>query len=357
MSILRRLKLGALGAAECLGLFGALGDSSWRQSRLLVLCYHGVSLYDEHEFSDVHVSEEHLRRRFEILREERYAVLPLGEAFQRLSSNDLPPRSVVLTFDDGLHDFYAKARPLLYGFDYPATVYVATYYTTFPRPVFDMACGYLMWKGRGKEVSLARFLPDTRTMRLPWDDQERRSLHLRIRAHVNTARFSASEKDAMLSELSAAVGIDWQAFVASRMLQLMSPAEIANLNHGLIDVQLHTHRHRTPRDYGLFMRELDDNIAALESMGLPRDGRRHFCYPSGDADTLFYPSLEARGIATATTCEPQMVSKSTHRLNVPRVVDTMGMTETEFRGWLSGVSHFVSGPWKMMGTGSYAAER
>jgi peptidoglycan/xylan/chitin deacetylase (PgdA/CDA1 family) len=340
------MKLLALGAAERLGLFGTIGDSRWRRSRLLVLCYHGVSLHDEHEFSDVHVSEKHLRRRFQILREERCTVLPLGEAFQRLSSDHLPPRSVALTFDDGLYDFYPKARPLLHEFEYPATVYVATYYSQFARPVFDMACGYLLWKGRGKEVSLARLLPDGRTTRIPWDEQERRSLHLRIRSHANAARYSASEKDAMLSELSAEVGIDWHAFVASRMLQLMSAAEIGNLDHGLIDVQLHTHRHRTPRDPALFMRELDDNIAALESMGLPREGRRHFCYPSGDADPLFYPSLEARGIATATTGEPQMVSQSTHPFNIPRVVDTMAMTETEFRGWLSGLSQFVTARWK-----------
>jgi hypothetical protein len=113
-----------------------------------------------------------------------------------------------------------------------------------------------------------------------------------------------------------------------------------------VDVQLHTHRHRTPRDYVLFMRELDDNIAALESMGFARDGLRHFCYPSGDADPFFYSNLKARGIVTATTCEPQIASASTHRLNVPRVMDTMAMTETEFRGWLSGVASWVSRPWK-----------
>jgi hypothetical protein len=154
------------------------------------------------------------------------------------------------------------------------------------------------------------------------------------------------EKDEMLAQLSTQVDVDWQAFLESRMLQLMSPAEIASLDERYVDVQLHTHRHRTPRDPTLFMRELDDNIAALESMGFPRAGRRHFCYPSGDSDPLFYPRLEARGIATATTCEPQMVTSSTHRLNVPRVVDTMAMTATEFRGWVTGVTALVPRRWK-----------
>jgi hypothetical protein len=314
------------------------------------LCYHGVSLHDEHEFSETHVSEQHLRRRFEILHEKRYTVLALGEAFERLRQNDLPPCSVVLTFDDGLYDFYAKGRTLLYEFGYPATLYVPTYYTKFARPVFDLACGYFLWKGRGRDVRLGRLLPESTTVRLPLEDRDRRALHFRIRAHVNDTRYSAAEKDEMLVELSAQVGIDWQSFVESRMLQLMSPGEIASLDRRYVDVQLHTHRHRTPRDYALFMRELDDNITALESMGFPRDGRRHFCYPSGDADPLFYPRLEARGIATATTCEPKMASATTHRLSVPRVVDTAEMTETEFRGWLCGVTAMVSRPWRSNGS-------
>jgi hypothetical protein len=145
----------------------------------------------------------------------------------------------------------------------------------------------------------------------------------------------------MLAELCTAVGIDWDSFVASRMLQLMSPQELAALDPRCVDVQLHTHRHRTPREKGLFMREIDDNIAALAAMGFAPEYRQHFCYPSGDADPLFYPWLESRGIQSATTCEPQIVTRNTYRLALPRVVDNMGTTEAEFRGWATGVSSFL----------------
>lgn len=36
----------------------------------------------------------------------------------------MPPRSVILTFDDGLADFYDLAAPVLARFGYPATVFV-----------------------------------------------------------------------------------------------------------------------------------------------------------------------------------------------------------------------------------------
>jgi hypothetical protein len=164
---------------------------------------------------------------------------------------------------------------------------------------------------------------------------------LKIRAHVNEVGYSAAEKDEMLAELCEQLGIDWEAFLASRMLQLMSPEEFSTLDRRSVDVQLHTHRHRTPREEALFVREIDDNIAALSAMGFPPEGRLHFCYPSGDADPLFYPWLESRGIQSATTCEPQIVTPNTYRLRLPRVIDTMGMTDVEFRGWASGVSSFL----------------
>jgi hypothetical protein len=339
--ILRRLKVMTLRGVEQLGVFSAVRRSRWRQQRLLILCYHGVSLVDEHQWSDAYIPETHLRRRFEILRDGRYSVLPLGEALERLSRDDLPPGSVAITFDDGLYDFYSKAQKLVCEFGFPVTVYVPTYYSIFSRPVFDLASSYFLWKGRGRRIGFGALLPQPTRASIPLDSALREALHLKIRSHVNAAGYSAAEKDLMLGELSAQVGLDWESFVKSRMLQLMSPDEIAALDRRYVDVQLHTHRHRTPRNSSLFMRELDDNIAALDSMGFSRGGLHHFCYPSGDADPLFYPWLEARGIRSATTCEPQMVSRATHWLNLPRVVDTVGLTETEFEAWVSGVASFV----------------
>src|SRR5215212_1083067 len=102
--MLRQLKVRMLHTAERLGIFSRVGASNWRQRRLLILCYHSVSLQDEHEWSDAHVPVAHLRRRFEILREKPFTVLPLAEALERLSHDDLPPGSVSLTFDEGLYD-------------------------------------------------------------------------------------------------------------------------------------------------------------------------------------------------------------------------------------------------------------
>ena len=89
-----------------------------------------------------------LRERFEALRQGGYQVLSLGEAVERLYKNDLPPRSVALTFDDGGYDFYRQANPILREFGYPATVYQSTYYSDYTWPIFGVAASYLFWKRR-----------------------------------------------------------------------------------------------------------------------------------------------------------------------------------------------------------------
>ena len=341
MTLHRRIKVLTLQAAERAGLFSRVGKSRWRQNRLLILCYHGVALADEEQWSDVHISESRLRSRFEMLRSERCSLLALDEALERLSAGDLPPRSVTVTFDEGLYDFYAKAHPLVREFEIPTTLYVPTYYATLQRPIFDLACSYVLWRGRGKVVESETLLPSQKRYEIPVAAAPRYALHLAIRAHANSAGYSALEKDAMLAELAHQIGLDWDAFLSSRMLQLMSPNELSALDRRLVSVQLHSHRHRTPRNEPLFMREIDDNIDALAAMGFPRTGRRHFCYPSGDADPMFYPWLEARGIVSATTCEPRLATRDTHPLDLPRVIDTMALADVEFRAWTAGVSAFI----------------
>jgi peptidoglycan/xylan/chitin deacetylase (PgdA/CDA1 family) len=341
MSALRQLKLATLRGADQLGLFRRVSASRWRQERLLILCYHGVSLHDEHEWSDLHVSQDRLRSRFQVLRDEGCTVLPLGDAVARLRAGRLPERSIAITFDDGNYDFLVKAQPVLQEFQYPATLYLTTYYCTFSRPVFDVASSYFLWKGKGRDLRMPELTGHDRTVRIPNDAIALRAFHAEIIARTRGAEIAATKKDALLAELAAQLDIDWEAFVASRILQLMAPADLKLLDRTLVDVQLHTHRHRVPRNEAGFLREMDDNLAAFERLGVAPEKERHFCYPEGVVDPVFFPWLRSRGIVTATTCYPQLSTKDADPLRLPRVIDSMEMTETEFRGWVSGLSSVI----------------
>jgi peptidoglycan/xylan/chitin deacetylase (PgdA/CDA1 family) len=109
------------------------------------------------------------------------------------------------------------------------------------------------------------------------------------------------------------------------------------------DVQLHTHRHRTPRDPQLFAREIADNRNAIRAM--TGTEARHFCYPSGVYREEFLPWLREQQVLTATTCDHRLASPASHPLLLPRLVDHAALTELEFEGWLCGAGAWVLNRW------------
>jgi len=341
--MLRAIKLQLLQAIHATGLNRRLADSEWRRRRLLILCYHGISLDDEHEWNPaLFMAPKTLERRFETLREGGYRVLPLTEAAERLAQGSLPPRSVVLTFDDGTTDFRTVALPILQKFGYPSTVYVRTDYCSFRRPVFPPVGPYLLWKRRDSVVPAC---PE-----LGWAEaQDLRATEGRSRAWGEILRISqqrepsAEQHDRILERMALHIGIDYTAFVESRIMQIMSAAEIAAIARAGVDVQLHTHHHRlvTALGQGDELRsEIEENRRRIFEM----TGRTaaHFCYPSGKYSLESLSALRQLDIMTATTCEPDLASKSSDPLLLPRYIDSNARSESEFEAWLSGAGSLVA---------------
>ncbi len=74
-----------------------------------------------------------------------------------------------------------------------------------------------------------------------------------------------------------ALSIDYDEILRSRLLQILNPAEVEAVKRAGIDVELHTHRHRTPRDQRLFVKEVEDNRRRI--IDLTGKNPLHFCYP------------------------------------------------------------------------------
>lgn len=335
--MLKLLKRTVLSASREAGVFRLLRSSHWRRSRLLIIGYHGVSIDDEHEWKPtLYITPAVLEDRFKMLRDGGYTVLPLGEAITRLASNTLPPRSVVLTFDDGFADFALEVFPLLERFTFPATVYLTTYYTHFNRPIFGLICSYMLWKTARAEVRSTDIVPG-----IEEENWDLRSASGRERAqeaivrHASLAGLSAQEKDLLAEQVATGLGIDYQNLIKRRILSLLSPSEVTSLSNAGIDFELHTHRHRTPVNAHEFHREIDDNRRALAEL----TGRftSHFCYPSGVHEPEFLPWLSAAGVVSATTCDTGIASQHTNLLLLPRLIDTMNISAVEFESWISGV--------------------
>ena len=200
--MLQSLKLTVYQAAKRTGYFAAVANSNWRRNRLVILCYHGVALDDEHRWNPkLYVTAALLRRRLETLRKSGCNVLPLGEALERLHAGGLPARSVVLTFDDGFYDFHRQAAPLLREYQLPATVYVTSYYA-LSRRLGLRSDAQLTSDGRGS-ANLAR-LARSPGNPLPLTSNNQFQTWRRITQFVSQAEFSGLEKDVCSASSPAA---------------------------------------------------------------------------------------------------------------------------------------------------------
>lgn len=336
----RHARHAALAGLRAVGGFRWIAGSVWRRRRVLILCYHGVSLQDEHEWDpELFVTPAFLRRRFEILRETGCEVLPLGEAVLCLRRGMLPPRSVVLTFDDGFYNFFAAAAPLLEEFGYPATVYLSSYHCVYQRPVLRLTLRYLLWRAR-LQVLAAGVLPGQDDPIELEDVRQREKLAANLLDEARALSGDREAQQAWLGQVARRLGVDWENVVRSRLFHLVTGVEVADIARRGFDVQLHTHRHRTPREKSAFRCEVLENRRILEKLtGRPAT---HFCYPSGDVHPTFLPWLRDLGVETATTCSVGLARTEHDPLLLPRYVDTMAQSEVLFEGWLSGAAEMLS---------------
>lgn len=114
--------------------------------RIPILMYHGISMHLDdhlHPYFQTVTSPESFEHQMNFLNENGYQVLTLSEAVYLTLKTSLPFKSnieettspisldkkrpmVVITFDDGLRDFYTTAFPILEKFGFKATVFLTS---------------------------------------------------------------------------------------------------------------------------------------------------------------------------------------------------------------------------------------
>ena len=352
--MLKKAKIAVLRIAGSTGLTRLAMRSTWRRNRLLILAYHGTSIDDEHQWdSSLYLPPATLRARLNLIRTAGCNVLPLDTAVRLLYRSELPPRSVVLTFDDGPHDFYTQAFPIVRSFGFPVTVYLTTYYAAHNRPVYDVMLRYLLWKSRHPTLCWPEVLGTE--AEVPLSGSASPSVLERLQRHPGEHSLTGAQKDSLLCRLAELLEVDYQAILRKRLLHIMSLDEVRELAAQGVDFQLHTHRHGVSLYKAVFQREIADNRALLKTAGSL--AARHFCYPGGVHRPQFLPWLREWDIASATTCELGLASRQCDALLLPRLVDTGSLTEHEFVGWLSGVAALLPKRPYVEGPGQFLEER
>jgi hypothetical protein len=259
-------------------------------------------------------------------------VLPLAKGLRLLQEGSLPPLSVVITFDDGFYDFVKCAVPLLAKFGFPSTLYLTTHYASYRMPIFNLLMRYLLWKSGKTSFEW----PECGIATVPIRTfQQRDAVVSSLMRWCQDRQVDTNGKDALGRRIATSLGFDYQDILDKRLFQIMTEQEVARLaSHG-VDIQLHTHRHRTPRDRDLFLREIADNRARIKEM--TGTNPTHFCYPSGDWDLVFLPWLREAGIESATTCQAALATRQSNPLLLPRFLDGQQVSIADFESWLCGI--------------------
>jgi hypothetical protein len=169
---------------------------------------------------------------------------------------------------------------------------------------------------------------------------ERQALAKWMHDYVRRHRYTPTQREGHLARLAQELELDFPGMLRNRLMQLMTPAEVTAIAQAGVEVQLHTHRHRTPHDAALFAQELTENRAVIEP--LTHRPTRHFCYPSGVTHRDFVSWLRQCGVETATTCNPGFVTVTTDPFFMPRLVDGSHVSPLAFESWVCGLGAVLS---------------
>lgn len=263
-----------------------------RRGLLRVLTYHRVDRPDTHpdlapgmisatpeEFA---VQMEHLATR------ER--VLSVHELLAHLDRQDpLPPRSVLVTFDDAYRDFADHAWPILRRFGLPVTLFVPTAFPDQPQRCFWWDRLYASLKTMAPGTTL-----ETKLGRIPVrTESDRLRLFKRLREHIKS-----------LPHLDAMAEVDRLCSPFVRELRdhhVLTWDELRRLARDGVTLAPHTRTH--PLLNRLSVVQMRDEVC-----GSQEDLRRQigdvapvFAYPAGGVDGCVVNLLREAGVRLAFT--------------------------------------------------------
>lgn len=326
-----------LTALKILGAF-ALARHIYRK-RLRILCYHGMSVGDQHEFAPIlFMRAETFARRMRLLVSQGWRLVDLETAVRELRDGKVRDKTVVVTIDDGWLSTLTEAVPILEEYSVPATVYITTYYSERSADVFNVAVYYMLWKTRVEKV-------DIRAGYGGFDGEYDLSKD-RVAVGNQWVEFAEThlsweQRQELLPVISNALHLEPESTFQSGRFRIVDREQVRQLHERGIDVQLHTHRHRLPDvSFEALRDEVTQNKVLLDTW--TGKSCMHFCYPSGVYNHRQSEWLERIGILSSTTCDPGMNDTGAHPQRLRRILDRESWSDLEFDAAMSGVRRLFS---------------
>ena len=97
-------------------------DAFLKKNGAVVLMYHSIS--NNGKFFTV--KPEDFERQMSYLRDNNFNVVSLSKLLEYLNNKMIPPKTIIITFDDGYKDNYLNAFSVLKKYNFPATIFLIT---------------------------------------------------------------------------------------------------------------------------------------------------------------------------------------------------------------------------------------
>jgi peptidoglycan/xylan/chitin deacetylase (PgdA/CDA1 family) len=281
----------------------------------VILLYHRVA-DPTGDIWGLTVSPDRFAEQIEALKTTR-RVLPLGELAAAAASRRAYDRPLAaVTFDDGYHDAFTAARPILHRLDCPATVFVVSGMVDAAREFWwdELAHIFLDTADLPPTLRLT-FGAETREWRFSPDHPGARvgACH-GLRRHFRD--LSPDRIEACLERLRDWAGV---APAARPDHRVMKADEVARLSDGLITVGAHTVSHPSMPLLSAEAQRIEVAESRKACEALTGGPVEHFAYPFGDYNADSVAAARAAGFATACATIPGPVLRSSDPFRLPRI--------------------------------------
>ncbi len=304
------------------------------RNALTIVLYHGVDERRDlgiYNYRGKFISPEAFDRQLAYFKK-KYTVLPLDEAVDMLrTGTSLPPYTLIITFDDGYHNNFTHALPLLKKYNLPATIFITTNFVEKHEPLWVDRLEYVVSKGA---------IGTTREEKVAFDRKTRERLK----------KLSHTERLRELADIEKEYGVQLADFDGERAVYApLSWEDIAEMGRHAIMFGAHTKSHPilntlSPEEQRAEIEEsltlLQRRCSAVSSV---------FAYPNGqtgDMDTTTCRIVERLGFRGALTTIPGFATDTSDVWMLPRYTLDASESFPFFVATVSGVRQLINSLYK-----------
>jgi peptidoglycan/xylan/chitin deacetylase (PgdA/CDA1 family) len=281
-----------------------------------ILTYHGV--IQSHALFRVpqHISLDLFNQHIEYL-SNNFHCISLVELLSNIKQNKINSKSVVITFDDGFHNNYSNAFPILKRYNVPATIFAATGFIGSPTLIWPETLALILAHSDKQHTVI-------KNQRYLLDSEEGKSVAYRALT-ASFKNLTADEIDQTIALLLNEHNMTRESIYQSPYyddLRMLNWPEIKELSDsGLVAIGSHTAEHRrlsrlqdkeAESEITQSKRLLEQNIGTIDFFAYPYGGN------PGDYTDHHVSMVKDAGYLAAVSCAQGCVSTTSDCYQLPR---------------------------------------